>query len=961
VLWAVASALTLATAVGPLRTTKAQTSGGAAAPSGGGGQSQQATPPAPKFESGMMPSSPSQQTGPGVENSGGPPVQPAAPASAGDAAAPQLESGMPPPAQAPIPSAQPPTPSGEPPAPTPSGQPPAPELKSGLAPPAPSTPPGAGPAPEQPPEAPAAGQPSGAPPAPVRPRQRLRPAQQPAATGQPGAAPGPAGGLAARPIQAPAVPTMGGGVVASIKILGTQRIEPETVRSYLQVQPGDAWDSEKLDASLKALFETGLFADVNLSRVGDTLVVKVVENPIINRIAFEGNHKLDDKELNAEIQERPRVVYTRSRVQADVKRILDLYRRHGRFGATVEPKVIQLSENRVDLVFEINEGEFTGIRSVNFVGNKAFSETKLRGVIATKESRWYRFLSTDDSYDPDRMTYDRELLRKFYLTEGYADFRVLSAVAELTPERDGFIVTFTLDEGERYRFGKVGVNIKLKDLTASQVLPLLTVHSGDWYNAQGVEDSISVLTNTIGTRGYAFVEIKPDITRNRQNHTVDIIFNVQEGPRVYVERIDIVGNTRTLDKVIRREFQLVEGDAFNTEKMQRSQQRIKSLGFFKKVEVTNSPGSAPDKTVVTVEVEEQSTGELSFGLGFSTSDGPLADVNIRERNFLGRGQDLQIGAVVSLRSQQVQLSFTEPYFLDKNIAAGFDLFEILTSPTTNFFTGIVPPYQQFSYGGALRAGYQITDNLRQTLKYTVRSDTIQDIQSDASLFIALQAGTHTTSAIGQVLLYDRRDDRLDPTSGYFVSLGNDFAGVGFGVDYVRSKVSFGYYYPVAPEWVLSFTGEAGDIFGWDGQQVLLQDRFFVGGDNLRGFQDAGIGPRDSVDDDALGGQKYYLGSVTLGVPLGLPKELGISGRVFTDFGTLYHLEPTTLTLTPAQLATTGGLTPQVLQSPAIRVSTGVGVSWKSPVGPIRLDVAVPVRKEPFDQTQFFRVSFGTKF
>jgi outer membrane protein insertion porin family len=754
---------------------------------------------------------------------------------------------------------------------------------------------------------------------------------------------------------------MGGGVIAAIQILGTQRVEPDTVRSYLQVQPGEPWDTEKLDATLKALFATGLFADVNLSRVGDILFIKVVENPIINRIAFEGNHKLEDKELTAEIQERPRVVYTRSRVQADVKRILDLYRRHGRFGATVEPKVIQLSENRVDLVFEINEGEYTGIRSVNFVGNKAFSEGKLRSVIATKESRWYRFLSTSDSYDPDRLTYDRELLRKFYLTEGYADFRVLSAVAELTPERNGFILSFTLDEGERYRFGKVGVNITLKDLPASQVLPLLTVHSGDWYNAQEVENSITVITNTLGTRGYAFVEVKPEINRNRKDHVVDITFNVQEGPRVYVERVDIVGNVRTLDKVIRREFQLIEGDAFNTQKMQRSQQRIKNLGFFKKVEVTNAAGSTPDKTVVTVEVEEQSTGELSLGLGFSTSDGPLADINIRERNFLGRGQELQLGTVVSFRSQQIQLSFTEPYFLDRNIAAGFDIFEIKTSPTTNFFTGITPPYQQFSYGGALRAGYQITDSLRQTLKYTARSDTIENIQSDASLFIALQQGTHTTSAIGQVLLYDRRDDRLEPTSGYFVSLGNDFAGVGFGVDYVRSKVSAGYYYPVAPDWVLSLTGEVGDIFGWNGQQVLLQDRFFVGGDNLRGFQDAGIGPRDSIDNDALGGQKYWVGSVTLGVPLGLPKELGLTGRVFSDFGTLYYLQPTTLNLTPAQLATTGGVTPQVLQSPAIRLSAGVGVSWRSPVGPIRLDIGYPIRKEPFDQTQFFRISFGTKF
>src|SRR6266576_923933 len=752
-----------------------------------------------------------------------------------------------------------------------------------------------------------------------------------------------------------------GGTIGSVRIEGIQRIEPETVRSYLLLQPGDAWDPERVDRSLKALFTTGLFADVKLTREGNTLVVRVVENPIINRIAFEGNSKLSDKDLNGEIQLRPRVVYTRTRVQNDAKRILDLYRRRGRFGASVEPKVIQLSENRVDLVFEINEGEFTGVRSINFVGSRKFSDSKLRGVLQTKENRWYRFLSTDDSYDPDRLTYDRELLRKFYLSEGYADFRVVSVVAESITKNNGFIVTFTLDEGERYRFGKIDVNIKIKDLPAEAVLPLLTVHTGDWYDAEAVEKSISVLTDALGNRGYAFVEIKPNVTRNREDHTVDITFDVQEGPQVYVERVDIVGNVRTLDKVVRREFQLVEGDAFNSPKMQRSQQRIKNLGFFKKVEVTNSPGSAPDRTVVTAEVEEQSTGELSLGIGFSTTDGPLADVNIRERNFLGRGQDLRLGAVVSLRSQQVDLSFTEPYFLDKNIAAGIDIFEIKTSPTANFFSGVTPPYQQFSYGGALRTGYQITENLRQTLKYTGRSDNITNLQSNTSLFIVLQAGVHTTSEVGQVLLYDRRDDRLEPTSGFYASVGNDFAGVGFGVDYVRNKVNAGYYYSVFPEWVLSVTGEAGYIFGWNGQNVLIQDRFFVGGDNLRGFQSAGIGPRDSVSGDALGGQKYYLGSVTLGVPLGRPKEWGVSGRVLTDFGTLYHMQRTNIVLPPALLASTGGIQPLVEQSPALPASAGVGVSWKSPVGPIRLDIAYPIKKEPFDKTQLFRVSFGTRF
>jgi outer membrane protein insertion porin family len=764
------------------------------------------------------------------------------------------------------------------------------------------------------------------------------------------------------PAPARAEPASNLGTISDIKIDGLQRIEPETVHSYMLLQPGDPWDSERVDASLKALFATGLFADVKLDRQGNVLIVRVVENPIINRIAFEGNSKLADKDLNSEIQLRPRVVYTRTRVQGDVQRILDLYRRHERFAATVEPKIIQLPENRVDLIFEINEGPSTGVRSINFVGNTEFSDSALRGVVDTKESRWYRFLSNADTYDPDRITYDRELLRKYYLSEGYADFRVVSAVAELTPERDGFIVTFTVDEGARYKFGKIDVDIKLKDLPPDAVMPLLTMQPGDWYDAAAVEHSIAVLTDALGTRGYAFVEVKPQITRNHDDRTIDITFNVHEGPQVYVERIDITGNVRTLDRVIRREMRLVEGDAFNANKLQRSKDRIKNLSFFKKVEATTAQGSAPDKTVVTVEVEEQSTGELSLGVGFSTTDGPLADMTIRERNFLGRGQDLRIGTVVSFRSQQVDLSFTEPYFLDSNVAAGFDLFEIKTSPTASFFSGIQPAYQQFSYGGSLRAGYQLTENLRQTLRYTARSDDITNVQNNAALFILLEQGTHLTSSIGQVLLYDRRDNRTDPTSGWFASLGNDFAGVGFGVQYIRNKVSAGYYYSIAPGWVLSFSGEVGDVFGWGGQPVLLQDRFFVGGDNLRGFEPAGIGPRDNTSQDALGGNKYYTGSVQLGVPLGLPKELGITGRVWTDFGSLWGNDQKNLVLTPAQLALENTtVQPQIADNPAMRVAAGVGVSWASPVGPVRLDLGLPIKRQPYDKTQFFRVSFGTKF
>jgi outer membrane protein insertion porin family len=731
-----------------------------------------------------------------------------------------------------------------------------------------------------------------------------------------------------------------GGTIAEIRIEGMQRVEPETVRSYMKVQPGDPFDSDRVDESLKSLFATGLFADVTLRREGNALIVRVVENPIINRIALEGNHKLSDETLTQEVQLKPRTVYTRTKVQSDVKRILDLYRRNSRFAATVEPKLIPLEQNRVDLVFEIDEGDTTGIRSINFVGNRQFAATRLREVIQTKESRWYRIFSSDDNYDPDRLTYDRDLLRKFYLSEGYADFRVVSAVAELTPQRDGFFVTFTVEEGERYRFGKIDLTNAIKDVPTEDLRPLITVQEGDWYNADQVDKTINALTDALGNRGYAFIEIQPRVKRNAESKTIDVTFDVKEGPRVFVERIDITGNVRTLDKVIRREFRLVEGDAFNTSKLRRSEQRIKNLGFFKKTDVTTNPGSAPDKTVIGVNVEEQSTGEFSVGVGFSTTDGILGDINIRERNFLGRGQDLRIGTTIAQLTKQVDLSFTEPYFLERNLAAGFDIFAI--DQDNQLFA----QFNQVTYGGSLRMGYQINEPLRQTLKYTIRQDTIKDVQATASNLIQLQAGTRITSSVGQVLLYDRRDNRLDPTSGYFGQLSTDFAGIATGVQYYRAVVNAGYYFPLAPEYVLSFTTESGYVHAWGGDVVRIEDRFFIGGDNLRGFQVGGVGPHDSVTTDSLGGNIYYTGSVSLSFPLGLPQEFGLAGRVFSDFGTLFGIDQNG---------------PNVFQSHLLRVSGGVGVSWKSPLGPIRLDIAEPIRKAPFDRRQLFFVNFGTRF
>ena len=745
------------------------------------------------------------------------------------------------------------------------------------------------------------------------------------------------------PIRQAVAQVPSGGIISEIRIEGTQRVEPETVRSYMQVQPGDPFDADKIDKSLKSLFATGLFADVRLRREGNALIVSVVENPVINRIAFEGNHKLSDDTLNQEIQLKPRTVYTRTKVQSDVKRILDLYRRNSRFAAQVEPKIIPLDQNRVDLVFEIDEGPTTGIRSINFVGNHLFTADRLREVIRTKESRWYRFFSADDNYDPDRLTYDRELLRKFYLSEGYADFRVVSAVAELTPQRDGFLITFTIEEGERYKFGKIDVISAIKDVPATQLKPLVTVHQGDWYNADQVDKTISALTDALGNRGYAFIEIDPRVKRDPQTHTIDVTFDVKEGPRVYVERIDITGNVRTLDKVIRREFRLVEGDAFNTSRLQRSEQRIKNLGFFKKVDITTNPGSAPDKTVIGVNVEEQSTGEFSVGVGFSTTDGVLGDISIRERNLLGTGQDLRIGTTIAQRTDQVDLSYTDPYFLERNLAAGFDVFLI------NQNNQQIAEFDQFTIGTTLRVGYQITEPLRQTLKYTVRKDTIQNVASTASDFIKQEAGTRNTSAVGQVLLYDKRDNRLDPSSGYFAQVATDIAGLGGDVRYGRAVLSAGYYYPLAPNYVLSFNGEGGFIHGID-STVNIEDRFFVGGDNLRGFKVGGIGPRDLASNDALGGNIYYTGTLSLSYPLGLPEELGIGGRVFSDFGSVWDVnEPNP----PAGA--------NIADTHFVRVSVGFGISWKSPLGPIRLDFAEPVRRESFDKSQFFRVNFGTRF
>lgn len=728
------------------------------------------------------------------------------------------------------------------------------------------------------------------------------------------------------------------GRVSEVVVQGTQRIDPATVRSYMLIQAGDTFDGDRLDRSLKALFATGLFADVTIRRQRDALVVTVVENPIINRIAFEGNNRIEDDELSNEVQLRPRLVFTRTRVQQDVQRIAEVYRRSGRYSVTVEPKVIQQPQNRVDLVFEIEEGTLTPVRTITFLGNRNYSDSTLRSVIQTKEYAFYRFLSTDDTYDPDRLSFDRELLRRFYLKAGYADFQVLSAVAELSPDRESFVVTFTIEEGDVYEFGESQFEIGLPRLTDDDLRPLVFTETGERYDSTLVDETVDAITDKLGTLGYAFADVRPQINRDRENRLINIVYQIGEASKVFVERIDIQGNVRTLDRVIRREMRLVEGDAFNTARLRRSERRIRNLGFFKSVSVQNTEGSTPDATRVTVEVEEQPTGEISFGIGYSTVEAVIGDVGIRERNLLGRGQDLRFSVSGSASSTQFDIAFTEPYFLDRDVSAGFDLFRSEREQEESSF-------DELRVGAVLRAGYELAPDLRQTLRYTVEQTEIKDIDEDASRFIRDQEGTTLISQFGQTLTYDKRDNSIDPRDGYITRLTTEIAGAGGDERFFRISARGAYYYPFDEKWGLSFLGQFGSIIGL-GEDVSIGERFFIGGQTIRGFERAGIGPRDINTSDALGGNQYYVGTVELGFPSGLPEDLGIKTFLFTDVGSLFDVDDN------------GS---EVRDVSSIRASVGLGVALSTALGQVRVDAGQAVAKEDFDETELIRFSFGTRF
>ena len=748
------------------------------------------------------------------------------------------------------------------------------------------------------------------------------------------------------------------GVVTHIALQGNERIDPETILSYLPIHTGETVDPPKLDQALKALYATDLFSDVKVDLQDDgNLVVQVVENPIVNQVTFEGNSNIKTDKLEDEIQVRPRGVFTKTKVEEDVSRIIELYRREGRISATVTPKIVQLPQRRVDLIFEIKEGPKSGIIQVNFEGNSKFSTAELSGVIVTKASAWYKFFSSNDNYDPDRVEYDREQLRKFYRNRGFYDFRIISSVAELDLQRNGFAITYALSEGAEYRFGKVTVHAELKKLNPDILRQFLPIKSGQVYSDDKIEKATDSITFAAGAAGYAFVDVRPRYTANTRTHTVDVTFDVKEGPRVYIGRIDVVGNTQTLDYVIRREMIVQEGDAYNRALVDRSKQQIRNLGFFKDVDITNVPGSAPDKTDLLVKVTEQPTGQLSFSVGYSSVDQVVANIAVTQSNFRGRGENLSATVSAGYLQQVIDLSFTEPHWLNRNMSAGYDIF------ANRYDFSQYTDYISTSLGAKAHVAFPLARNALLSINYQIKTENIGinpqlciPGQETVSIALCSEGGSYLTSSIGYNLGYDARNDTRNPTRGYYISVAQDIAGFGGTVHYVKSQISDGVYYGFTRNFVLSFTSNVKYIDGWNGDSIRIGDRFYEGGDTFRGFQIAGVGPRDVYYQDALGGKLSAVGSVEQTFPNGLPEQYGIHTLLFADIGTVGLLDRTNKINPDTNLPL-----PNIVDNLALRASAGISVFWKSPLGPLRFDFSQIIHKEYYDQTLLFNFSTSTRF
>jgi outer membrane protein insertion porin family len=818
-----------------------------------------------------------------------------------------------------------------------------------------------------------------------------------------------------------AAPPEAGVTGSSIVVQGNRRVDADTIRSYFKAAPGEHLDAAQVDTALKALYGTGLFQDVRISQAGGKLIVTVVEAPVINRLTFEGNHRIKDEQLTEEIQSKERGSLSRPTVQADTQRIIEIYQRNGRFDVKVVPKIIERPNNRVDLVFEINEGEKTGIKSIIFVGNVAYSAWRLKDVIKTSESNWLSFLQTTDVYDADRIEADRDLIRRFYLKHGYADVQVVSATGEYDPARKGFLVTFTIEEGPLYHFGTVDIQSNVRAVDGASLRPNLLMGAGQIYNGEAIEKTVENMTIELAKRGYPFGTVRPRGDRNPVAHTVGVVFVVDEGVRAYIERINIRGNFRTRDYVIRREFDIGEGDPYNRALVDRAERRIKNLNYFKSVKITNEPGSAPDRVVINVDVEEQSTGDFSIMGGYSTADGWLAEVSVQERNLLGTGRFARASVTYGQYTRGVELSYAEPYFLDTRTSMGVDLFAKETLANTYL------SYGTESYGGTLKWGIPLREDFAVQLRYSAfeqkitlpsylddcnninpnfassyptpsavvaasaagsvypgigaaaaaggQTNCFQAGQASLPVRVELANGAYLTSSVGYGLSYNTLDNNKNPTNGVYFSFGQDFAGVGGDVAYMRSTVDMRTYYEVVSDLIGILHLQGGNMIGLGGQEVRMLDDFKMGPNLVRGFEPAGLGPRDITpgdSNDAIGGTMYWGASLEFQYPFFfLPKDSNFRGALFADAGSLWGYKGETQNPATGEtngLITPAGATPFVCQcgmqfadGPDVRASVGGSIIWDSPFGPLRFDFAYPILKQGYDRTQWFAFGGGAKF
>ena len=755
-----------------------------------------------------------------------------------------------------------------------------------------------------------------------------------------------------RPQEAEPAPVPSANIIRTISVAGAERLEPTTILSYIRLRVGQEYTSVAADQALKDLGATELFSNFSIRNDGGNVVITVEENPVINRIVLEGNDRLDAEKILPEIKLAPRQIFTRSKVRADVARIIELYKRQGRFAATVEPKMVQLPQNRVDVVFEISEGPKSKVRQINIIGNEQFKDSALRGQMVTKQSRWFRFFSSNTSYDPDRLAFDQQKLRQFYLTEGYADFRVVSAVAELTPDQEDFIITYVVEEGERYKFGDVDVESQLRDFDSDAMSQRLPMQEGDWYDAKSVEDTVEQLTELAGRFGYAFADVQPRFQRDKDDLEMNVTFILREAPRVYVERVDVNGNTLTQDKVIRREFRLSEGDAFNSLGVQRTTARINSLAFFQEnFEVNQVEGSAPDRIVLEANVEEQPTGELQFSAGFSSIEQFILAASIRQRNFRGRGQTIGLSVNYSQFSRSAQVSFQEPYLFDRNISAGVDIYRRDFNSFNFRGQDRNTTFEQATTGFSARLGVPLTEYMSLVASYTLNYDEVSldedlffsDLDGDgvrecdpllAGRFLCDALGERLSSIVGVSLNYNSLNSRIRPSRGRLITLTSEFAGLGGDVRYVRFRGRAQQFWNVANSgFIFSLLAEGGTIVplqdrgGPNVDDVLLTDRFFLGEPQIRGFDIRGVGPRiltqpyitdengdrvpiterQQIRDDALGGRNYYLARAEVEIPLGTgARELGLRPSVWVDVGALWGIDPPVLQDNPNGIQSVDG-------------------------------------------------------